>query len=482
MYDFIILGGDVIDGQGTPRFKADVGITGDRITAVGDLAGQACRNVIDATGLIVSPGFIDAHTHDDRMLLSAPDMTPKLSQGVTTVVTGNCGISLAPMPRAIPQPVTPPLDLLDREGGWFHFETFAGYLAALDQNPAAINFAPLVGHTTLRVAAMDDVLKPATDTEVARMRELAEEAMAAGAIGVSTGLAYTTAAPATTDEVVQVCEPLTRFGGIYCTHLRDEADNIIDAMEETFDIGRRLGVSVVLSHHKLVGAKNFGRSAETLSRIEGQMRLQPVCLDCYPYDAGSTVLEVWRIRRCDRVIVTWSTPHPEYGGSELNDIAAEMGVGREEATQRLMPGGAVYFLMDENDVERVMSFPPTMIGSDGLPHDNRPHPRLWGAFPKVLGHYSRDRGLFSLETAVHKMTGLTAANFRFEDRGVIRPGAYADLTVFDAATVDAASDYGNETALAKGIAHVVVNGQLAWTDGHATGTLSGTQVRRAATS
>jgi N-acyl-D-amino-acid deacylase len=480
MFDFIIKGGHVIDGQDTPRFKADVGVTDDRITAVGDLAGQASRRVIDASGLIVSPGFIDAHAHDDRMLLSAPDMTPKLSQGVTTVVTGNCGISLAPMPRAIPEPVTPPLDLLDREGGWFRFETFADYLAALDERPAAINFAPLVGHTTLRVAAMSDVLKPATDAEIARMRELAEQALAAGAIGISTGLAYTTAMPATTDEVVQVCEPLEKFGGIYCTHMRDEADNTIDALDETFEIGRRLGVPVVISHHKLIGAKNFGRSTETLSHIERHMRLQPVCLDCYPYDAGSTVLEVWRTRRCDRVIVTWCAPHPEYGGRELNDIAAELGLGRDETVERLMPGGAVYFLMDENDVERVMAFAPTMIGSDGLPHDNRPHPRLWGAFPKVLGHYARDRGLFSLETAVHKMTGLTAANFRFKDRGVIRAGAYADLTVFDASTVDATSDYGNETALAQGIAHVIVNGHLAWTQGRATGTMSGTLLRRAA--
>ncbi|HTK02283.1 MAG TPA: D-aminoacylase [Bordetella sp.] len=478
MLDLIIRNGSVIDGTGAARRDADVGISGDRIAAVGDLSAAAARRSIDAKGLVVAPGFIDAHAHDDRMLLSSPDMTPKLSQGVTTVVTGNCGISLAPMPRQIPQPVTPPLDLLDRDGAWFRFETFTDYLDTLREKPAAINFAPLVGHTTLRVVAMKDVLAPATDAEIAHMRSLADQALEAGAIGVSTGLAYTTAMPATTDEVVRVCQNLSAYGGIYCTHMRNENDASMESLAETFEIGRRLDVPVVISHHKLTGEKNFGRSLETLPYIERTMKMQPVCLDCYPYIAGSTVLEVWRIRRCKRVIVTWSVPHPELAGRELDDIAAEMGVSRDEATERLMPGGAIYFQMDEQDVDRILSFKPTMIGSDGLPHDARPHPRLWGAFPKVLGHYVRTRGLFSLEAAVHKMTGLTAANFGFRDRGVIAEGGYADITIFDPDTVDAASDYSNGTAQARGIAHVLVNGKLAWTDGAGTGSRNGTLVRR----
>jgi N-acyl-D-amino-acid deacylase len=480
MFDLIIRHGSVIDGTGAARFDADIGIAGERIVAVGDLSAEAARRVIDATGLIVAPGFIDAHAHDDRMLLSSPDMTPKLSQGVTTVVTGNCGISLAPMPRQVPQPVTPPLDLLDRNGEWFRFETFAQYLEALRAQPAAINFAPLVGHTTLRVVAMDDVLAPATDAEIVHMRQLADQALEAGAIGISTGLAYTTAMPATTDEVVRVCENLRAFGGIYCTHMRNEADDSMESLAETFEIGRRLDVPVVISHHKLSGSRNFGRSQETLPYIERTMQMQPVCLDCYPYLAGSTVLEVWRTQRCDRIIVTWSVPHPEFAGRELNDIAAELGVSREEATERLMPAGAIYFQMDEKDVERILSFKPTMIGSDGLPHDAKPHPRLWGAFPKVLGHYVRTRGLFSLEAAVHKMTGLTAGNFGFQDRGLIASGAYADITIFDADSIDAGSDYGNETAPASGIAHVLVNGVLAWTEGAGTGSRNGVRVARVA--
>jgi N-acyl-D-amino-acid deacylase len=481
MFDLIFRGGTVIDGTGAPRRNADVGIVGQHIEAVGDLSGESARHSVDASALIVAPGFIDAHAHDDRMLLSSPDMTPKLSQGVTTVVAGNCGISLAPMPRAVPQPVTPPLDLLDRSGEWYRYATFDQYVESLRQQPPATNFAALVGHTTLRVVTMNDLNVPATDDEIAQMRKLAAQALAAGAIGVSTGLAYTTAKAAPTDEVVRVCEDLRAYGGLYCTHMRDESDGIMDSLAETFEIGRRLDVPVVISHHKVTGVQNFGRTRETLPFIEQAMRSQSICLDCYPYDAGSTVLEVWRVSRCDRVVVTWSTPHPEFAGRELNDIAAILGVDREEAAQQLMPGGAIYFAMDEQDVERVLAFPPTMVGSDGLPHDNRPHPRLWGAFPRVLGHYTRSRGLFSLETAVHKMTGLTAAKFGFKGRGVIEPGACADITVFDALTVDAGFGYGESMKPARGIVHVVVNGTLAWTEGAATGARDGQHVRRTAT-
>ncbi len=481
MFDLIFRGGTVIDGKGTPRLDADVGIVGQHIEAVGDLSGATARRSVDASGLIVAPGFIDAHAHDDRMLLSSPDMTPKLSQGVTTVVAGNCGISLAPMPCAVPQPVTPPLDLLDRGGEWYRFASFEHYLDALRKQPPATNFAALVGHTTLRVATMSDLSVPASDDEIARMRALAAQALSAGAIGVSTGLAYTTANAAPTDEVVRVCEDLRAYGGLYCTHMRDESDGVMDSLAETFEIGRRLDVPVVISHHKVTGARNFGRTRETLSFIGQAMRSQPVCLDCYPYEAGSTVLEVWRVDRCERVIITWSTPHPEYAGRDLDDIAAQMGVDREEAAHRLMPGGAIYFSMDEQDVERVLAFPQTMVGSDGLPHDNQPHPRLWGAFPRVLGHYARRSGLFSLETAVHKMTGLTASQFGFAGRGVIEPGAFADITVFDALTVDAGFGYGEAMQPARGIVHVAVNGTLAWTDGAATGARDGQQLRRTAT-
>ncbi|ALM82605.1 amidohydrolase family protein [Bordetella sp. N] len=480
MFDLVFKGGTVIDGTGAPRREADVGIVDRHIAAVGNLSDEPAHRIVDATGLIVAPGFIDAHAHDDCLLLSSPDMTPKLSQGVTTVVAGNCGMSLAPMPRPVPQPVTPPLDLLNRGGEAFRFATFAAYLEELRQRPPAINFAMLVGHTTLRVATMQDLGATASDAEIGQMRTLAAEALEAGAIGISTGLAYVTAMPATTDEVVRVCADLNAFGGVYCTHMRDESSGIMDALTETFDIGRQLNVPVVISHHKLSGAENFGRSRETLPYIEDAARKQPVCLDCYPYDAGSTVLEVWRVRRCDRVIITWSTPHPEMAGRTLNDIAESFGVDREEAAARLMPGGAIYFSMDAQDVDRILAYPPTMIGSDGLPHDSQPHPRLWGAFPRVLGHYARHRALFSLETAVHKMTGLPAANFGFKGRGIIAPGACADITTFDALTVDAGFGYGERVRPARGIVHVAVNGAIAWENGAAAGGNRGELVKRSA--
>jgi N-acyl-D-amino-acid deacylase len=477
-FDLLIRNADVVDGTGSPRFAGDIGIRGDRIARIGDLAGCSGRTEIDLAGRIAAPGFIDAHTHDDRLLLSGGDMAPKVSQGVTTVIGGNCGISLAPMPRAIPQPVTPPLNLLDDQGGWFRFRSFAAYLKALRAQPAATNCAMLVGHTTLRVATLDDLERPATAAQVAQMRALVQEAMEAGAIGVSTGLFYEPAVAAPTEEVIETCRPLKDFDGLYCTHMRDEGDRVIDSLEETFRIGREVGVPVVISHHKVIGQANYGRSEETLALIRRTMALQPVCLDCYPYTAGSTVLSADRAASSARVIVSWSKTQPQFAGRDLADIARELQVPQEEAIRRLNPAGAIYFRMDESDVQRILQFDQTMIGSDGLPHDASPHPRLWGSFPRVLGHYARGLGLFPLETAVHKMTGLTARNFGLADRGVLKEGAYADLCLFDADTVAEAGSYAAPIAAAHGIASVVVNGQVVWREGRSTGARPGRVLHR----
>jgi N-acyl-D-amino-acid deacylase len=222
-YSFLIRNGTVIDGTRAPRYQADLAIQDGRIAAIGKLGKAQADAEIDASGKIVAPGFIDAHTHDDRLLLSAPDMAPKASQGVTTVVAGNCGISLAPAPNGMRAPVPVPLDLLDAEGGWFRFPTFAAYVEELRARPAATNCALLVGHTSLRVQTMDNVERPASGAEIARMRALADEALAAGAIGVSTGLYYEPATAAPTEEVIEVCRPLAQRKGLYCTHMRDEA-------------------------------------------------------------------------------------------------------------------------------------------------------------------------------------------------------------------------------------------------------------------
>jgi N-acyl-D-amino-acid deacylase len=467
-FDLLIRNASIVDGTGAPRFTGDIGIRGERIARIGDLAASRGASEIDLAGRIAAPGFIDAHTHDDRLMLSDPDMAPKVSQGVTTVIAGNCGISLAPMPRAIPRPVTPPLNLLDDEGGWFRFPSFASYVEELRAKPAATNCALLVGHTTLRVATVENLDEPASGVEIARMRALVNDALEAGAIGVSTGLFYEPAIAAPTEEVIETCRPLKEFNGVYCTHMRDEADGVMDSLAESFRIGREVGVPVVISHHKVVGAANRGRSDETLAFIEKSMATQPICLDCYPYTAGSTILSADRAASSTRVIVSWSKALPEHAGRDLADIVKEMGVAVEEAVQRLSPAGGIYFRLDEADVQRILKFDQTMIGSDGLPHDAAPHPRLWGSFPRVLGHYGRRLGLFPLETAVHKMTGLTAKNFGLKDRGVLKEGAYADLTLFDAETVNEAATYAVPIAPARGIEAVIVNGAVVWRDGRPT--------------
>jgi len=477
-FDLVIRHGTVVDGARAPRYVADVAVSGDRIARIGPLPGARSAREIDATGKIVAPGFIDAHTHDDRLMLSAPEMAPKVSQGVTTVVAGNCGISLAPMPAGAPQPVTPPLDLLDDRGAWFRFKTFAAYIEALREAPPATNAALLVGHTTLRVATMDDVDRAARDDEIRRMREMVREALAAGAIGVSTGLYYEPASAAPTAEVIEVCRPLGEAGGLYCTHMRDEGDGVLESLEETFRIGREVGVPVVVSHHKVVGLPNHGRSRETLPMIAERMRTQAIGLDCYPYCASSTILSASRAAIAARVLVTWSRTHPECSGMDLDDVARAMRVSREAAIERLRPAGAIYFSMDEADVQRILAFERTMVGSDGLPHDAAPHPRLWGSFPRVLGHYARELGLFPLETAVHKMTGLTATTFGLTDRGVVREGAYADLTVFDPGTVGEAATFAQPIQPAHGIEAVIVNGAIVWSDGRPTGARPGRVLAR----
>jgi len=477
-YDLIIRNATVIDGSRAPRVAADIGVRADRIERVGEIGDATASREIDACGLIAAPGFIDAHTHDDRLLLSDPAMTPKVSQGVTTVITGNCGISLfCSPPRSFS---IPPLDLLDTEGTWYRFPRFEDYCAALEAAPAAANAACLIGHTSLRAGAMDRFDRPANAPEIARMRATAHAALAAGALGISSGTAYTPAAQATTEELIEVCRPLAEMGGYYVTHMRNEDNQVLDAMQETFRIGGALGVPAIISHHKCIGTPNHGRSVETLALIERTLGMQDVGLDCYPYIASSTVMQVPRVGLSTKVLVTWSKPHPEFNGKPLADVARAMGVSETEAAERLKPAGAIYFMMDEADVQRILAYEHTMIGSDGLPHDAIPHPRLWGTFPRVLGHYARDLKLFPLETAVYKMTGLTAARFGLNDRGVLREGAYADITLFDAASVIDSASFEDPIKPAAGIHTVIVNGEPVWIEGNATGARPGRVLKRAA--
>jgi N-acyl-D-amino-acid deacylase len=477
-FDLLIRNASIIDGTGAARFEGDIGVRGDRIASIGRLDAARGAIEVDASGKVAAPGFIDAHTHDDRLMLSAGEMAPKVSQGVTTVVAGNCGISLSPMPGGMKGAVPAPLDLLDNEGKWFRFPTFGAYVEELGAHPAATNCALLVGHMTLRVATMDNLDRPASPAEIGRMRDLVREALVSGAIGFSTGLYYELSNAAPAEEVVQIAQPLKEFNAIYCTHMRDEAEKVLDSLDESFRAGRELGVPVVISHHKVVGSKNHGRSKETLPCIADAMRAQPVCLDCYPYMASSTMLSYARTRICSRVIVSSSRPYPQYAGMDLDKVVKEMGVPVEEAIAKLQPASAIYFSMDEADVQRILSFENTMVGSDGLPHDIAPHPRLWGCFPRVLGHYSRDLKLFPLETAVRKMTGLPARTFGLKDRGVLKQGAYADITVFDPATVAETATWEKPVQSARGIDATIVNGAIVWRNGRPTGARSGRVLKR----
>ena len=472
----LLRGGMVIDGTGAPRYSADVRVRDGRIAEVGANLASCGESAIDAAGRIVAPGFIDVHTHDDQMVLASPEMLPKISQGVTTVVVGNCGISLAPLVHAN---VPPPLNLLGGAGKHV-FPTMRTYAQAVDAARPAVNVAALVGHSTLRVATMTDPYRPATAAEQARMVELAREAMDAGATGLSTGVFYATGAAADVAEVVMLARVAAEAGGVYSTHIRDEGARVIESLDEAFTAARQAGIPLVISHHKCSGPANWGRSVETLAHIRAARRGQPVSLDAYPYIAGSTVLRPEAVDGVTEIMVAWSEPYPEMSGRMLADIAREWQCTQQEACHRLQPGGASYFQMREDDVQRVLAFEATMIGSDGLPHDRHPHPRLWGTFPRVLGHYARDLGLFPLEDAVHRMTGLSARQFNLHGRGEIAVGNVADLVVFDPDRVIDRATFADPALLADGIDTVIVAGTRTYRERRLTGERAGRFLRRGA--
>jgi N-acyl-D-amino-acid deacylase len=463
--DLVIRHATILDGTGQPRYRGDLAVTGDRIVAMGALDSVIGEEEVEAAGLALAPGFIDAHTHDDRAVLCGPEcMHCKTSQGVTTVVVGNCGVSLAPLQLETRPPS--PLDLMGDES-WFSLGSFGAYAEALARRPTSVNSFAFCGHMSLRVEQMGhDVYRPATDAEIYRMQDRLRESLRDGAGGFSTGLYYAPNAQAPTAEVIAVAEVLAECGGLYATHMRDEADGVLDSIRETLRIGREAGdVEVVISHHKCSMPENFGRSRETLGLIDALGQDQPVAFDVYPYPAGSTVLMPERLRQDVPVQITWSVPHPEQAGRDLDDVARDWGMTRKAAAEKLLPAGAIYFQMDEADVRRIMAHPRAMIGSDGLPHDAVPHPRLWGTFPRVLGHYVREVGLFSLEAAVHKMSGRAAQVFGLPDRGTLRPGAFADLVLFDPERVRDHATYANPTALSEGIRRVWCNGETTFREG-----------------
>ncbi|WP_277189483.1 amidohydrolase family protein [Caballeronia sp. BR00000012568055] len=480
--DTLIIGARLIDGTGAPAVERDVAVRDGRIVAIveaGGLSAWTADETFDAQGKVLAPGFIDVHTHDDTHVINSPQMMPKITQGVTTVIVGNCGISASPVTLKGAPP--DPMNLLGDQAA-FAYPTFASYVEAVNAAHPTVNVGALIGHTALRNNHMDRLDRGASNDEVAAMRAQLEEALDNGALGLSSGLAYGSAFNAPPEEVQALAEPLAKAGALYTTHMRTEFDAILDAMDEAYRVGRHARVPVVISHLKCAGPSNWGRSEEVLKSIESTREGQPIGCDCYPYNRSSSTLDLKQVTGDIDITITWSTPHPEMAGKLIREVADEWKLTQQEAAKRLQPAGAVYHNMSEDDVRRILSHPATMVGSDGLPNDPLPHPRLWGAFPRVLGHYARDTSLLPLEEAVRKMTSLSARRFSLAERGEVKVGYHADLVVFDPERVIDSATFSNPQQAADGIDAVWVNGGLTYRERAVTGARAGRFVARGSAS
>jgi N-acyl-D-amino-acid deacylase len=525
-WSLLIRGGTVVDGSGSPARTADVAVEGERIAAVGPgLSGQADR-VIDAAGKVVSPGFIDMHSHSDLFYFACPSAESKIRQGVTTEVVGMCSFSQAPL-----RP-----DQRDIVRGWaggigasldLRWETFAQYLDALRAVRPSVNIAHFVGHGALRIAAMGFEARPAGSDDMKGMQRLLGEAMDAGAFGFSTGLVYAPSAYSDTAELIALAKSMSSRGGYYFSHIRGESSMLLDSINEAIRIGEEGGVPVQVSHVKASGKENWPKIDAALRLFEtARARGVDVLGDVYPYNAGSTKLDnmmpTWahdggigkllerladratRRRIVEECLIDgerWGTvsqggigfdqvfiatcKRRELEGLNLAQIARQSGMAPAEVLMNLLleekcTVGMVSFSQSIENVSKVLAHPALMIGSDSIPlyegdgdRPGKPHPRTYGTFPRVLGEYARERRLFSLETAVHKMTGMAATRLGLRERGLVQPGYFADLTVFDAATVKDESTYAEPHRYPTGIPYVLVNGAVVVDDSRMGGARPG---------
>jgi N-acyl-D-amino-acid deacylase len=488
-YDLVIRGGAIIDGTGAPRFQAAVAVLDGRIAAVGAAEGPA-RQVIDATGRVVAPGFIDVHAHDDAAVLTTP-MDFKLMQGVTTDIVGNCGAGVAP---ALPggSRGLPGVEMVLGSLPPATWDTFGEYMDTVDRAELALNVGCFVPHGIVRARHLGMDRRAPSEGELAAMRADVDEGMAAGALGLSTGLIYIPGTFAETAEVIALTEVSARHGGIYMSHIRDESERLLEAVDEAIKIGGEAGCPVEISHHKASARSVWGKTADSIAMIEKARESgTDVTFDVYPYTAGSTILSaargVSREIEPDSIIVASVNEHREYEGKTLEEIGAALGIDDpREIINRVLsdePAAvAVFFSMDEDDVRRVMAHPLCMIGSDGIPSPTgKPHPRLYGTFPRVLGTYVREEKLFTLEEGVRKMTSLPAQRMNLPGRGEIREGFAADLVIFDPDRIADRATYQDPRQYPDGIDYVIVNGEVAAEKGRQTESRAGRLLRRGRT-
>jgi len=514
-YDLVIRNGRVMDGSGNSWFYDDVGVRNGKIVTIGRIAPGAGTKEIDATGLVVAPGFIDVHTHADEDLHKHPRAENFIRDGVTTIVTGNCGSSVTDV---------------------------RGYFHQLEKKGVAVNVATLIGHNSILRAVKGDRAGKLTTAQMDKAKQMVRQAMLDGAVGMSTGLIYTPGTYSETEEIIELQKVAAEYGGIYATHMRDEAREILAAIDEALRVGRESGSRVQISHFKMPTdvARSMGGSKVTLARVmEARAAGQEVWLDQYPYTASSTGIasllpswvreegndrarqvlqdpaslervladmrqshEIERQRRdMSYAVISSCSAYPEYVGKNIKQIAQMMKRQREQAADASAGGGdelpevtsreqylaiidiflkggasCVFHSLSEEQVENIMRHPLTAVCSDSgvrVFGEGQPHPRGYGSNSRVLGRYVRERGVITLEEAIRKMTSMPALAFRFKDRGLLREGFWADITIFDPQTVADQATFEQPHQYAKGIIHVIVNGQPVVENEEVTGALPG---------